>query len=285
MKNVLFACLLCMLVCSCNSRQYKVEGNVAGLDDGTIVQLVPMSHDNESPIAEATVLMGGYGLNPRDFASLRNIDNRFVSFFANAAYTYDNKYMLSASIRWDRSNLWGTGSKYQNKPIWSIGAGWNIDREPWFHVSWVDRLKLRASYGIAGNIAKDAAPYMTASYYNNANVGGVYGSVNTRPNPTLRWEKTTTTNIGLDFAVLNNRLNGSIEFYNKMGTDLLANTMGVPTEGFGYTTYSINNGKMRNRGVELTLNGQIVRTAGRSHRQPECIRHCPCPHRRRCDCH
>ena len=69
------------------------------------------------------------------------------------------------------------------------------------------------------------------------------------------------TNVGLDFALLNNRLNGSIEFYNKMGTDLLANTMGVPTEGFGYTTYRINNGKMRNRGVELSLNGQIVRTA------------------------
>ena len=206
-------------------------------------------------------LMGGYGLNPSDFASLRNIDNRFVSLFANAAYTYDNKYMFSASIRWDRSNLWGTGSKYQNKPIWSIGAGWNIDREPWFRVDWVNRLKLRASYGIAGNIAKDAAPYMTASYDNNPNVGGVYGSVSTRPNPNLRWEKTTTTNVGLDFALLNNRLNGSIEFYNKMGTDLLANTMGVPTEGFGYTTYRINNGKMRNRGVELSLNGQIVRSA------------------------
>ena len=60
MKNVLLACLLCMLVCSCNSRQYKVEGNVTGLDDGTVVQLVPMSHDNESPIAEATVNGGKF---------------------------------------------------------------------------------------------------------------------------------------------------------------------------------------------------------------------------------
>ncbi|MBO5540458.1 MAG: TonB-dependent receptor, partial [Muribaculaceae bacterium] len=140
-------------------------------------------------------------------------------------------------------------------------AAWNIDHESWFNVAWINRLKLRASYGIAGNIAKDAAPYMTAAYYQNYNVGGIYGSVNTRPNPTLRWEKTTTTNIALDFAMLANRLSGSIEFYNKLGTDLLANTMGVPTEGFGYTTYAINNGKMRNRGFELSLNGQIVRTA------------------------
>ena len=244
---------------------HEVRKTVIDYDNSTLYNYDPdmlsFSLMDQNVLYNTYGLMGGYGLLERDFAYMRNIDNRFVSLFANAAYTYDNKYMLSASIRWDRSNLWGTGSKYQNKPIWSIGAGWNIDREPWFNVEWVNRLKLRASYGIAGNIAKDSAPYMTASYSNNPNVGGVYGSVNTRPNPALRWEKTTTTNVGLDFAVLNNRLNGSIEFYNKMGTDLLANTMGVPTEGFGYTTYSINNGKMRNRGVELTLNDQIVRTA------------------------
>lgn len=244
---------------------HEVRKTVIDYDNNTLYNYDPdmlsFSLVDQNVLNNTYGLMGGYGLYARDFTYLRYIDNRFVSFFANAAYTYDNKYMFSASIRWDRSNLWGTGSKYQNKPIWSIGAGWNIDREPWFQVSWVDRLKLRASYGIGGNIAKDAAPYMTASYYNNYNVGGVYGSVTTRPNPNLRWEKTTTTNVALDFALFANRLNGSIEFYNKMGTDLLANTMGVPTEGFGYTTYAINNGKMRNRGVELTLNGQIVRSA------------------------
>ncbi len=205
-------------------------------------------------------LLGGTGIEPRDHAYLRYIDNRFISYYANAAYTFDDKYMLSGSIRWDRSNLWGTSSKYQRKPIWSFGAGWNVDREKWFKISWIDRLKLRASYGIAGNVAKDAAPYMTASYHPNNNVGGIYGTISTRPNPNLRWEKTTTTNIALDFALLKNRIAGSIEYYNKMGTDLLANTMGVPTEGFGYSTYRINNGEMRNRGVEMTLNGNIVRT-------------------------
>ena len=244
---------------------HEVRKTVIDYENNTLYnydpEMLSYSLVNQATLNSTYGLMGGYGLQARDFAYSRYIDNRFVSFFANAAYTYDNKYMLSGSIRWDRSNLWGTGSKYQNKPIWSIGAGWNIDREPWFHVAWVNRLKLRASRGIAGNIAKDAAPYMTASYRTNNNVGGTYGTVQARPNPNLRWEKTTTTNVAVDFAVLNNRLNGSIEFYNKMGTDLLANTMGVPTEGFGYSTYQINNGKMRNRGVELTLNGQIVRSA------------------------
>ncbi len=242
---------------------HEVRKSVLDYDNSTLYNYDPdmltFALVDQNVLNNTYGLMGGYGLMASDFASIRYIDNRYVSIYANAAYTFDDRYMASASIRWDRSNLWGTSSKYQKKPIWSLGAGWNIDREQWFNLPWVDRLKLRVSYGIAGNVAKDAAPYMTASYDQNYNVGGIYGSISTRPNPTLRWEKTTTTNIGIDFAVLGNRLSGSIEYYNKQGTDLLANTMGVPTEGFGYTTYKVNNGKMHNRGVELTLQGDIVR--------------------------
>lgn len=213
---------------------------------------------DQSTLSNTYGMLGGYGLQPSDFAQDRFVDNRYVSVYANAAYTYDERYMASASIRWDRSNLWGTSSKYQKKPIWSVGAAWNIDREAWFRVAWVDRLKLRLSHGIAGNVAKDAAPYMTANVSTNTHVGGQYTSIATRPNPNLRWEKTTTTNVGVDFSLLHHRIDGSIEYYDKHGTDLLANTMGVPTEGFGYSTYKVNNGRMRNRGVELTLGGSII---------------------------
>ena len=213
-----------------------------------------------SALSKISGLMGGYSFSQNNIAYDRYSDNRFVSFYGNAAYSYDSRYMFSSSIRWDRSDLWGTNSKYQNKPIWSVGGGWNINRESFFKLSWVDRLKLRFSYGIGGNIAKNAAPYMTASYSQNNNVGGEEGTISSRPNPNLRWEKTTTTNIGIDFSLLKSRLSGSIDIYNKMGTDLLANTMGVPTEGYGYSTYMINNGKMRNRGVELTLNGDLIQT-------------------------
>ena len=195
-----------------------------------------------------------------NFAYIRQLVNRYVSVYSNAAYTYDGKYTLSGSIRWDKTNLFSTGSKYQKRPIWSVGAGWNIDKEKFFNVSWVNMLKFRASYGIGGNIAKNSAPYMIASYSNNNQVGGIQGIISSRPNPNLRWEKTTTLNVGFDFALLGNRLNGSIEYYNKRGTDLLANTNGVPTEGWGYSTYSINNGKMTNQGFELTLSGDIIRS-------------------------
>jgi TonB-linked SusC/RagA family outer membrane protein len=208
---------------------------------------------------QGPILGGGYFSNS-NVASQRENVNRFVSLYANAGYAYDSRYLVTGSLRWDRSNLWGTNSKYQNKPLWSVGAGWNIYKESFFNVDWVDVLKLRASHGISGNIAKDAAPYMTASYYSNNNVGGLQGSVTTRPNPLLSWEKTTTDNIGADFAIFKNRISGSLDYYHKEGKDLLASTMGVPTEGFGYSTYAINNGEMTNKGIELSLSADVIRS-------------------------
>lgn len=205
-------------------------------------------------------LLGG-SFSTNDIARKREIMNRFISVYGNAAYTFNDTYMLTGSLRWDRSNLWGTNSKYQNKPLWSLGAGWNVHKEEFFNVNWVDMLKMRMSYGIGGNIAKNAAPYMTASYYPNTSIGGMYGQISSRPNPDLTWEKTTTLNVGVDFSLFKNRLTGSFDLYNKQGTDLLANTMGVPTEGFGYSTYKINNGEMYNRGLEISLSYDVIRNA------------------------
>ncbi|NGM66813.1 SusC/RagA family TonB-linked outer membrane protein [Sphingobacterium sp. SGR-19] len=184
---------------------------------------------------------------------------RYVSLYANAGYAYRDTYLLSGSIRYDRSNLWGTSSKYQNKPIWSLGAGWNVDREDFFDVDWIDQLKIRTSYGIGGNIAQDVSPYLTTYYNLNPNVGGMSGSVSSRPNPLLSWEKTTTINIGTDFRILNNRITGSIDYYQKKGEDLLASAQGIPTEGFGYSTYDLNNGGMTNHGIETTLGATVFR--------------------------
>lgn len=218
-----------------------------------------------TPVNQADLLtiygpiFGGY-LNQNDFYAERELVNRYVSLYGNTGYTYDRRYSVTGSLRWDRSNLWGTDNKYQDEPTWSAGAGWNIDKESFFQTSWVDMLKLRASYGIGGNVAKDSAPYMTAYYYANINVGGMQGTINSRPNPELSWEKTTTTNIGLDFSLFKNRLGGTFDVYNKKGEDLLANSVGVPTEGWGYSTYTLNNGEMTNKGFEVSLKGTIIKT-------------------------
>ncbi|MBP3303581.1 MAG: SusC/RagA family TonB-linked outer membrane protein [Muribaculaceae bacterium] len=205
-------------------------------------------------------IFGRPWISESDFASVNELTNRFISFYGNAAYTYDDRYMINGSIRTDRTNLYGTSSEYQGKPIWSAGAAWRIDKENFFNARWVNMLKLRFSYGIGGNIAKNRYPYTVAYYGQNTHpgVGGTQGGISSRPNPRLRWEKTTTTNIGVDFAMFSNRLNGSIEYYNKKGTDLLASSNGVSVEGQGFTTVVINNGEMTNRGFEMNISGTIL---------------------------
>ncbi|WP_303919200.1 SusC/RagA family TonB-linked outer membrane protein [Draconibacterium sediminis] len=249
------------VIAGTETRNSKLEyrGNTLYNYDADILSFTPV--DQKSLTSFYGSLLGGSSVSNSDFAVIRELVNRFVSFYGNAGYTYDGKYTATGSLRWDRSNLWGTDNKYQNKPTWSAGASWNVSKEDFFQLSSVDMLKLRFSYGIGGNIAKNSAPYMTAYYFPSSTVGGTYGYVRSRPNPELSWEKTATTNIGVDFSVLKQRLSGTVEFYNKKGSDLLANTQGVPTEGWGYSTYTINNGEMQNRGIELTLNGEIIKTS------------------------
>lgn len=187
--------------------------------------------------------------------------NRYLSVYGNAAYTYDSRYTVSASMRWDRSNLWGTSNQYQNKPIWSAGFSWNASNERFVkNLRWIDMLKLRATYGITGNVNPTYSPYLVTYSGTNYNIGEPYQYVSSRPNSDLSWEKTKVTNIGADFSLLKNRLRGSIDYYNKYGERLLATSQGVPTEGYGYSSYAINNGEMSNRGLELTLAGDVMRT-------------------------
>lgn len=226
-------------------------------------QLLKWTTVDQTSIQSINGALFGYPwIGQNEFAWLREIMNRFISFYGNVAYSYDDKYILNGSIRTDRTNLYGTSSKYQGKPTWSVGAAWRIEREKFMYgIEWVNLLKLRASYGIGGNIAKDQWPYMVAYYTTNTTpgVGGTSGTISSRANPSLRWEKTTTFNIGVDFALFNNRLGGSLEYYNKKGTDLLASVNGVSVEGQGYFTNTMNNGEMTNRGVELQLNGDVIR--------------------------
>lgn len=214
---------------------------------------------NEKDLAYFSGLLGTAQLDHNNTTAKRELVNRFVSFYSNASYTFNDRYVLSGSIRWDRSNLWGTSSKYQNKPLWSVGGSWNIDHESFFNIPVIDMLKFRASYGIGGNIGRNTAPYLIAKYYASSIAPGLTGMVLSPPNEDIRWEKTGTFNIGFDFAMFNNRLNGNIDFYNKKSVDLLANINGSPTQGFGYAVLTTNNGAMVNRGLEISLQGDIIR--------------------------
>lgn len=187
------------------------------------------------------------------------VENRYVSFYGNASYTFNRRLTATGSIRIDQSNLFGTDPKYQYKPLWSVGAHYVLPTEP---IHWMDRLVLRATYGINGNVAKDSGPYMIAvnSTRPNTYTNEAYSYISTPPNPALRWEKTKVINIGLDFNTLGNRLNGSIEFYNKNTSDLLGNQASDPT--LGWTSLLVNYGKMYNRGVEISLQSENISTGG-----------------------
>ena len=192
---------------------------------------------------------------------INEIENRYVSFYANAAYAFDSKYNLTASIRVDQSNLFGTDPRYQYRPLWSVGGAWHIAKERFLagKLSWLNALTLRATYGIGGNVPRGASPYVTlkAAQYNPWSKDFM-AEIKSPPNYTLRWEKTATTNLGLDFAVLNNRLSGSIEVYRKHSTDLLAQRDADPTLCFKQLT--LNYGNMTNKGIEVSLNSVNLQT-------------------------
>lgn len=177
------------------------------------------------------------------------VDNRYVSFYGNASYQFNNRLTATASIRMDQSNLFGTDPKYQYRPLWSVGASYLAVKD-W---KWVDRLVVRATYGINGNIPKLNGPYLIAkvgsnNYYTQENT--MY--ISSPPNESLRWEKTKVLNIGVDFNLLKNRLNGSIEYYSKNTTDLLGPFSLDPT--LGWSSVDMNFGSMFNHGVEISLN-------------------------------
>lgn len=180
--------------------------------------------------------------------------HRFNSNYANVTYTYDDQYTAFGSFRVDYADVFGLDEKFRGRPLWSAGLGWAIHNEGFMDgISWVNFLKLRTTYGVTGNIVQGVSSFLTAnSTLVNPITSAPLSIVTNAANPELRWEKTTTVNAGLDFALLDNRLNGTLDLYRKKGSDLLVTTRLDPSEGF--TSQIINNGGVLNKGIELNIN-------------------------------
>ncbi|MCJ8208989.1 SusC/RagA family TonB-linked outer membrane protein [Mucilaginibacter sp. RS28] len=185
---------------------------------------------------------------------------RSISYYGNASYMLNSKYNLTGSVRVDQASFFGLDPKYKWRPIWSAGAGWNVSNEDFMkEVSWLNYLKARVTYGINGNSDVSSFAYAVASLKSDVLFPSVsYPTITTFPNPKLRWETTQTTNLGFDFAVLKNRIKGSIDLYNRYSKDLLSTNELDPT--VGTLSRVINNGSMRNRGIELSLSSDWFRT-------------------------
>lgn len=188
------------------------------------------------------------GLNKDQFIT------RYVSAYLNSAYTYVDRYSISASIRKDGSNLFGVSTNQKWVPLWSLGMLWQISKEPFYHVNWLQELKLRATYGVSGNVNPNASA-LTKIRYNEAarspiNIPSV--GIDDPPNPALRWEQVKAFNLGLDFAAFKNSVSGSLEYYEKRATDLINSVAFDPT--MGINTASRNSAAIASKGIDLVLN-------------------------------
>lgn len=184
--------------------------------------------------------------------------HRYISAYLNAGYTYDGKYSATASVRMDQADLFGTDPKYRYRPLWSVGASWNVNNEAFLKdLTWIDMLKLRTSYGITGNVDQNSTPFLLGTIGVSPDTGGSITDIMTPPNKLLRWEKTSTFNFGIDFAAWN-RLNASIDVYRKYSSDLLAPKRFDPSMGF--PDGKVNNGAMKNRGLEMSASYDWIRT-------------------------
>ena len=176
-------------------------------------------------------------------------------YFFRGQYNYDERYFFSASYRRDASSKFHPDNRWGN--FWSVGASWIIDKENWFNADWVNLLKVKASFGSQGNDGISSNLY-TDTYSVENNNGQVAVLFNSKGNKDITWETNTNLNIGAEFGFWDNRLAGSFEFFNRNTTDMLF-YFTVPAS-LGYNGYYANVGDMYNRGIELELNGDIIRT-------------------------
>lgn len=203
------------------------------------------------------------GQSPQADITVRPEDQRYeqtglLSAMGRVMYTYDNKYMLTATLRADGSSRLAEGNKWHTYPALSLG--WNVTNESFMqNIKALNLLKLRAGWGQTSNQA--VAPYstlgsLTVTPYNfgGSNGTGVY--VNQAPNADLGWEYSKTQNYGVDFGLFNNRLTGSIEYYRTHTYDLLSNKSLPPSSGLSFVTKNV--AETENKGWEFSLNGTIL---------------------------
>ena len=191
--------------------------------------------------------------------------SNYVSFFGSFSYGFNERYILTASVRSDASNRFGQDTRNRFLPVWSLGGRWNVHYEPWMQNQQViSDLNFRASYGWQGNVAENYGPDLitrmgTGSNTIDQNRTGEYMMfIQSLPYGNLRWEKTKTINLGTDFGLFQNKITWTIEYYHKKTEDMIVEKE-VPY-AYGVTTMPINGGDMVNRGLEISVGFTPIRT-------------------------
>lgn len=201
-------------------------------------------------------------INPFDGTPIRK-ESTLAAFYGRLNYAFNDKYLLTATLRRDGSSKFGKNNKWATFP--SISAAWRIIQEHFMDNQNVfSDLKLRVGYGISGN--QNIAPYSSVIQYGAGSDQFLYNgefinsiAVSQNANPDLKWETTKMINIGLDFALFKGVISGTVEYYDKKTSDLLY-SYNVPTPPYLFNTLLANGGSMTNKGIEITLNANIINT-------------------------
>jgi TonB-linked SusC/RagA family outer membrane protein len=229
--------------------------------DGRSQRLYGYDDDNATSVTVDYVtafkhFISGSTIRIGDVKSVSGTVDRFISGFANAAYTYLDRYTLSGSLRKDGSNLFGVNTNQQWNPFWSAGLSWNISKENFYKINWLSFVKLRLTYGYSGNIDKSVTAFLVARSAGTNRYGLPVAEIRTPPNPELRWERVGTLNLGLDYALKGNIISGSLEFFSRKMRDLVSGANLPPSTGL--TSYTGNVGNLEAKGVDITINSKNI---------------------------
>ena len=177
------------------------------------------------------------------------------SFLSRAEYNYGQKYYTSFSYRRDGSSRLAPETRWGS--FWSVGASWRIDQEKFFqNARHISNLRLRASYGVNGTLPSSNFGWRDLYGYSNNYMGSAGGVITTSGNPNLNWEKNYTADVALEFGLFNQRLSGSIEYFDRKSKDLILNV--TPSLVTGFSGYVSNIGQITNKGFEVELGGEII---------------------------
>jgi iron complex outermembrane receptor protein len=240
---------------------YSWQDNVVGNGFQVTTSNFPVDNVSYNNLA----LSNPYGLSGYQVSfgpDLTYQENRLISDFGRINYNYDEKYLLQASVRRDGSSVFGADNQWGYFP--SVGAGWRISQEGFMRSQHIfNDLKLRGSYGVTGNASgfnAYTAQFISGSlgsYYYNGETVGAYGPTQAA-NPALKWEKTATTNIGLDYSLFKGRVSGAIDWYSKNTTGMIysykVDPILVPAGSI-----VANGGSMNNKGIEFSVTATVVK--------------------------
>jgi TonB-linked SusC/RagA family outer membrane protein len=219
----------------------RADGIGVVYESGGVVRTDPLMID----------FLNRQGISIYEIASDRE---RFAGFFLNGAYSFNDKYIFNGTVRYDGSNRLGKSNAARYLPTWNVSAAWNLDKESFFNVSWLDYLKLRATYGLSANLGPNTSALLNLRSDVTLRPTDVesYLYIQDLENSDLTWEKLKEFNVGTDYGIFENKISGTMDFYMRNSYDLIGlfQTSGVGGNAFKNGNYA----DMKSEGFEFSIN-------------------------------